>query len=105
MTVFVGDLIDRGPEQFEVLDAVRRMVDAGYAQVVLGNHEFNAMGYAVRDPATGRHLRPRSEKNRSQHAAFLAAVGEDSTYHWEWVDWFRHLPLPLDLGGIRVVHA
>lgn len=44
--IFVGDLIDRGPDQLEVLDGVRRMVDAGHARVVLGNHEFNAMGYA-----------------------------------------------------------
>lgn len=103
--VFVGDLIDRGPDQLEVLDTVRRMVDAGQAQVVLGNHEFNAIGFAVRDPASGEHLRPRTPKNRAQHAAFLAAVGEDSARHREWVDWFRTLPMALDLGGLRVVHA
>lgn len=103
--VFVGDLIDRGPDQLEVLETVRRMVDAGQAQVVLGNHEFNAIGFAVRDPAAGDYLRPRSKKNRAQHAAFLVAVGEDSARHREWVDWFRGLPMALDLGGLRVVHA
>lgn len=103
--VFVGDLIDRGPDQLEVLDAVRRMVDAGQARVVMGNHEFNAIGYAVRDPAAGEYLRPRSDKNRMQHAAFLAAVGEDSARHREWVGWFRGMPLALDLGGLRAVHA
>lgn len=103
--VFVGDLIDRGPHQLEVLDIVRRMVCAGQAQVVMGNHEFNAIGFAVLDPATGQHLRPRTAKNRAQHAAFLAAVGEDSPRHREWVDWFRTLPLALHLGGLRVVHA
>src|SRR5690606_7959410 len=41
--VFVGDLIDRGPQQLEVLRLVRRMVDGGSAQVVMGNHEFNAI--------------------------------------------------------------
>lgn len=105
MAVFVGDLIDRGPEQIAVLEIVRRMVDAGQAKVVMGNHEFNAIGFAVRDPATGDYLRPRSKKNRAQHAAFLAAVGEDSARHREWVDWFRSLPMALDLGGLRVVHA
>jgi hypothetical protein len=73
--VFVGDLIDRGPDQLEVFDTVRCMVDAGQALVVMGNHEFNTIAYAVRDPATGRHLRPRSDKNRNQHAPFLAEVG------------------------------
>lgn len=103
--VFVGDLIDRGPDQIKVLDMVRRMVDADQARLVLGNHEFNAIAYAVRDPGSGQHFRPRSEKNRAQHAAFLRAVGEDSAAHQEWVDWFRLHPLALDLGGLRVVHA
>lgn len=102
--VFVGDLIDRGPEQLNVLDIVRRMVDTGQARVVMGNHEFNALGYATRNPA-GQFLRPRSAKNRAQHAAFLAEVGEDSPRHVEWANWFRTLPLSLNLGGIRVVHA
>lgn len=102
--VFVGDLIDRGPEQLAVLDIVRRMVDAGQARVVLGNHEFNAMGFGVRDE-NGEYLRPRSAKNLSQHAAFLREVDLDSAQHRAWVDWFRTLPMALDLGGIRVVHA
>lgn len=102
--VFVGDLIDRGGGQLEVLQAVRRMVDADQARVVMGNHEFNAIAFVTRD-AGGSFLRPRSMKNRAQHAAFLAAVGEDSARHTAWVDWFRSLPMALDLGGLRVVHA
>lgn len=102
--VFVGDLIDRGPDQLDVLRTVRRMVDDGAALCVLGNHEFNAIGFAQRD-VEGQHLRPRSDKNMKQHAAFVEAVGLDSHEHRAWVDWFRTLPLALDLGGIRVVHA
>lgn len=103
--VFVGDLIDRGPEQLEVLSLVRGMVEDGQALAVMGNHEFNAIGFAVRDPQSGEFLRPHSTKNRNQHARFLAAVGEDSAEHRGWVSWFRTLPLSLDLGGLRVVHA
>jgi hypothetical protein len=102
--VFVGDLIDRGPDQLEVLNIVRRMVDAGQARVVMGNHEFNAIGLAQRS-AAGVYLRPRSPKNLAQHARFLDEVGLDSAEHAAWVDWFRTLPMALDLGGIRVVHA
>jgi hypothetical protein len=103
--VFVGDLIDRGPEQLAVLEIVRRMVEAGQARVVLGNHEFNAIGFLERSPKSGKHYRPRSDRNRAQHARFLAEVGEDSALHREWVDWFKTLPLALDLQGIRVVHG
>jgi len=111
--VFVGDLIDRGPGQVRLLAAVRDMIDSGHARAVMGNHEFNAIAYVTPDPAQRGHecLRPnradtpKSAQNRRQHAAFLAQVGEGSRAHGEWVDWFRALPLHLDLGGIRVAHA
>ncbi len=38
--VFVGDLIDRGPSTPRVLTRVRQLCDAGRAQVILGNHEW-----------------------------------------------------------------
>jgi len=104
--VFIGDLIDRGTGQVETLRIVRDMVEAGAARAIMGNHEFNAIGYNVRHPDRhDEYLRPRSDKNREQHEAFTAQVGEDSDDHAEWVDWFLTLPLWLDLGGVRVVHA
>ena len=39
--IFVGDFIDRGPNQIEIVDIVRRMVDAGNVMAVMGNHELN----------------------------------------------------------------
>ena len=41
--VFVGDLIDRGPEQQLGVRTVRSTVEAGTALAVMGNHEFNAI--------------------------------------------------------------
>jgi hypothetical protein len=56
--IFVGDLIDRGPKQLATVDLVRR-VDAGTAQCVMGNHEFNAVAWATPDPnKPGEFLRP-----------------------------------------------
>lgn len=107
--VFVGDLIDRGNGQLEVLTTVRRMVEAGTALMVMGNHEFNAIAWATPHPTNGDFLRPRlrkkGPKNYAQHAAFLRAVGAESGVHREWIEWFRTLPLWLDLDGLRVVHA
>lgn len=37
--VFVGDLVDRGPEPYKVLDFVKRHVELGLADLVLSNHE------------------------------------------------------------------
>lgn len=101
--VFVGDLIDRGKEQLKVLQVVKGMVDAGTAKIVMGNHEFNAIAWATENPDTGKPLREHNEHNHSQHEEFLEQLSaEEQAY---WVEWFKTLPLWLDLGGIRVVHA
>jgi hypothetical protein len=102
--IFVGDLIDRGPGQLRVLEIVKASADAGAALVTLGNHEFNALAYDTEWPAgSGRRLRPHSDKNREQHAAFLDQVPPPQRA--EYLGWFQTLPLWLDLGGLRVVHA
>ena len=103
--VFVGDLIDRGPGQLDTLRLVRAMVEAGSAQIVLGNHEFNAVAYATVDPVRLDYCRPHSEKNNGQHEAFLSDIDFGSPLHRSIIDWFMTIPLWLDLGGLRVVHA
>ena len=45
--VFAGDYIDRGPGIEQVLQTVRACVDAGDADAIMGNHEFNAMAMIV----------------------------------------------------------
>jgi hypothetical protein len=47
--IFVGDFVDRGPQQREVLHIARSMCEAGTALAVMGNHEFNALGWAEPD--------------------------------------------------------
>jgi hypothetical protein len=90
---------------------VRRMVDAGSALAVMGNHELNAIAWHTPDPRKpGEYLRPHfseksGSKNRKQHAAFLAEVGHRPQLHTEIIDWFLTLPLWLDLPELRVVHA
>lgn len=102
--IFVGDLIDRGGEQLATLETVSAMVEAGSARIVMGNHEFNAISYATEHPdRNGEHLRPRSDKNRRQHVQFLEQI--DESERPRWIDWFRTLPIWLDLGDLRIVHA
>jgi hypothetical protein len=102
--VFVGDLVDRGPGQLQVLGIVKRMVDSGSAQIVMGNHEFNAIAYASPDPDhSDEYLRRHNEKNDKQHRSFLDQVTGDTRA--AYLEWFTSFPLWLDLDGIRVVHA
>lgn len=102
--VFVGDLIDRGPEVRETLELVKGMADTGAALVTLGNHEYNAVAYCSRGE-NGEWLRDHSEKNAGQFQATRNAFefAEDA---WKaYLDWFLTLPLYLELDGFRVVHA
>lgn len=103
--IFLGDFIDRGPQQREVIKIVRPMIDEGAALSVMGNHEFNAIAYYTQDPEKPTSfLREHSEKNQRQHRAFLDAYDGADDYR-ELISWFRSLPMWLDLFGLRVVHA
>ena len=104
--IFVGDLIDRGPKQMETVQLIRTMTAAGTAQSILGNHEFNAIAWVTPDPEhPGKFLRDHHKPgNREQHQAFLDVV-EGTPRQKEITDWFKTLPLWLDLPGLRIVHA
>jgi hypothetical protein len=65
--IYVGDLVDRGHEQLRVLEIVKRMVDSGSAQIVMGNHEFNAIAFATKPP--GRQRGIPSPPQREEHQA------------------------------------
>lgn len=95
--VFLGDLIDRGPDSPAVLELVRGFVAAGRAQCVLGNHELNLLrdirkhgnDWFTRPGQPGEFpSRPVREENRAAYRDFCAA-----------------LPAVLERGDLRVVHA
>jgi len=50
--VFMGDLIDRGPESPAVLDRVRSLCEGRQARCLMGNHEY-ALTRALGLPGTG----------------------------------------------------
>lgn len=103
--IFLGDFIDRGPHQREVIAIVRPMIESGAAKAVMGNHEYNAIAYATTDENLGDYLRAHTEKNVRQHRAFLDAYDGDPTTYVDVIEWFKTLPLWLDLGDIRIIHA
>lgn len=102
--VFVGDFVDRGPGIAETISIVRGMVEGGAARAVLGNHEMNALAFATEwDDRPGEFCRSHSERNRAIHSATLSQLSPSERI--AALDWFRTLPVALDLGGVRVVHA
>src|SRR5690606_28407561 len=78
--IFLGDFVDRGPAQVETVRIARDMVESGHALAVMGNHEFNAVAWAMVDPENPEtFLRPHTDKNRNQHQAFLDQVEAGSS--------------------------
>jgi Calcineurin-like phosphoesterase len=103
--IFVGDFIDRGPEIRRTLQIARAMIDAGTARAVMGNHELNALLYHTKGPE-GEWLRAHNEKNTAQHKATLDQIALSDPAEWkDWLNWMLKLPLWLDLGSCRIVHA
>lgn len=102
--LFVGDYIDRGPKIRETLNIVRRMVDAGAAIALMGNHEYNALCYNTPDDA-GDFLRRHSEKNKNQYFETQLQFQDRPKEHKEWLDWFKTLPLFYETPSFRAVHA
>lgn len=110
--IFLGDVVDRGPRIREALHLVRTMVEQGSAQMILGNHEFNAMTYCTPTaPGASDYLRAHTPAAARQIAETLQQF---SRYPHEWrafMDWFASLPLFLEIAHpvthqvFRAVHA
>lgn len=107
MAIFLGDLVDRGPRIREALHLVRDMVVAGQALCIMGNHEFNALAWSTpAAPGSGRQF---VREHTPRHARLIKETLEQfDAYPAEWqafLDWFYELPLFIDAGHFRVVHA
>jgi hypothetical protein len=103
---FVGDYVDRGPENLRTCRIVMAMVEAGSACAVMGNHDFNAICLATPDRDNpGSFLRPHTTKNLHQVAATQYEMDEAPEEAALVRAWLRQLPLWIDTGQLRVVHA
>lgn len=105
--VFLGDIIDRGRHIRETFWLVRRMVDAGVAWFILGNHEFNAVTYATRAPAGWeRPFIARRTRRLIRQLLQTLKQFRGRTDEWqEMIRWLRKQPLLLEFPHFRAVHA
>lgn len=96
--IFVGDLVDRGPDPAGV---VRRIRELG-VECVMGNHDEKHVRWARHearrkaDPTYQNPMRPFREERQTQHDA----IGEAG------IQFLASLPYTIDLGnGWTVAHA
>ena len=102
--VFLGDFIDRGPRIPRVLQIARSMVESDAAFAVMGNHEWNAIAYHTEDPeAPDEFLRRRTPANARQISRTIEQLGPANLA--SYLEWFKTLPLWLELDGLRAIHA
>ena len=105
--IFIGDLIDRGKHNIEVIKIARSMTEAGAAKIIMGNHEYNAICYHTPD-GKGGYLREHTEKNNAQHEEFLkefSSLEDGNKILDSTINWFKTIPLFLDLKNLRLIHA
>lgn len=107
MAIFLGDLLDRGPAIRETLHQVYAMVEAGQALCVMGNHEFYALGWSTpAPPGSGRRY---VREHTPRHLRLIReTLAQFEAYPQEWSEflrWFYRMPLFLDAGHFRAVHA
>lgn len=88
--LFLGDLIDNGPDNCAVIKAVRDTVEDGEGRCLMGNHELNALMMHA-------GFRERSDKNLAQHAAFLREYRFGDADTRDVLEWFSGLPIRMEV--------
>ncbi len=105
--LFLGDIVDRGPRIREALHIVHDMVEAGQAFCIMGNHEYNALGWVT--PALPGSGKAYVREHTPRHARLIDETLTQFAHHpgdWhDFVNWFYELPLFVDAGRFRLVHA
>ncbi|MEI6141971.1 MAG: metallophosphoesterase [Mariniphaga sp.] len=102
--IFIGDFINRGPQIRETIQIIRQMTEEGAALTILGNHEYSAVLYHIKDSKgmfLSRHIAGNRNQIQSTLIAFKGAEPELKSH----LKWMRSLPFYLDLDEIRIVHA
>lgn len=100
----LGDFIDGGLNNRKVLDLIWHLIDQNQAIAVMGNHELNAIHYH-RKTSEGEWMREHTIRNSAQHQSFIEEIGLATPEALERTKRFLELPLWLDVGEFRIVHA
>jgi bis(5'-nucleosyl)-tetraphosphatase (symmetrical) len=89
--IFLGDLVNRGPDSLETLRYLKCLQEAGQAECILGNHDLHLL-------AIDAGLR----KTRGLDTVDSILKAPDLA---ELIYWLRHRPMALSNGKVLTVHA
>ncbi len=102
--IFTGDFIDRGSNNFKTLEIVKNMIDNGSAFSVMGKHEYNIIGYFLKDENQKYLYKRTLNRKRTCHNT-LQEFYQNYKLALFYIDWFRTLPIFIETQEIRIVHA
>lgn len=101
--VFIGDLVDRGPDSPAVLEWVRAAVAGGLAQCVVGNHELLLL---MQDSREGcRWYTDPTHPETQPGGKFAHSKPAPEALKPVWREFVAGLPLVLERPDLRLVHA
>jgi bis(5'-nucleosyl)-tetraphosphatase (symmetrical) len=89
--IFLGDLVNRGPDSLGALRQLKSLQESGRAECILGNHDLHLL-------AIDAGLR--SPKGLDTIQSILSAPDRK-----ELIRWIRHRPMALSNGNVLTVHA
>ena len=89
--IFLGDLVNRGPDSLGSLRQLKLLQEAGHAECILGNHDLHLL-------AIDAGLR--KTKGLDTVDGILNAPDRA-----ELIKWLRHRPMALSNGKVLMVHA
>jgi hypothetical protein len=98
---FIGDLCDRGPGSPAVIAFVRRLVERGLGQCLLGNHELNLLR-GSRKEGNGWYFEHDHDRAKGK---FITAQVADEESRRHIAGFVAGLPLVLERSDLRLVHA
>lgn len=100
LLVFLGDLIDRGPDSPAVVEKVMHLIDCGNGLCIMGNHELNILlGRPL--PGNGWFIQPNPVEKPGEFQSRRVDVDRIDAY----LEFFASLPIVLENDSIRLVHA
>jgi len=99
--VFVGDLVDRGPDSPGVIRFVKNLIEHGNAQMVLGNHEINVLQHKAKSGA-GWYFEQQVKKDHDYHPF---ATSHEENEKQSIYDFLSAQPVALENDELRIVHA
>ena len=89
--IFLGDLVNRGPDSLGALRQLKALQESGRAECILGNHDLHLL-------AIDAGLR--KSKGLDTIEPILSAPDRR-----ELIDWIRNRPMALSNGKVLTVHA